>query len=99
MVVPNMVMKFHNFDILYTFGYIFTYRLHSPAAWKVLKNSGIMLEQTTQKISKIVNILDFIVTAFGFSKRNSYIIETVNLLKLKLRGKSNGKCLCFGPKR
>ena len=37
MVIPNMVMKFHNFDIFYNIFYNFlTRRQHSPAACKVL---------------------------------------------------------------
>ena len=38
MVISNMVMKFNNLDIFFTkFVTFLTCRLHSPAAWKVLK--------------------------------------------------------------
>ena len=36
MVIPNMVMQFHCFDIFYQIGYILTCRLHSPATRKAL---------------------------------------------------------------
>ena len=34
MLVPNMVMKFHKFDIFTKCITFVTCRLHSPAAWK-----------------------------------------------------------------
>ena len=39
MVIPNMVMKFKNVDIFYKFVKMFTCHLHSPAAWKALRES------------------------------------------------------------
>ena len=36
MVIPNMVMKFNNFEFFYKFVKCLTCRLHSPPAWKAL---------------------------------------------------------------
>ena len=34
MLIPNMVIKFNNFDVFYKFVNVLTCRLHSPAAWE-----------------------------------------------------------------